>query len=179
MWSFVTIDGIQDAALFPFKDSSLYRESKLKKIECKEPSINESSELIVNDDQSMGTSDNADESLSDKASLDEVLLHPIITPEKRRENDHAVNVIAEIDIDEEYKNKFQAKMVRKIQRGVIQSSSKDSTASWDKATWPKCGWWMKSIGSFGVTRWTEYPIMAPYVVLGDFIEQLGRWDACC
>jgi hypothetical protein len=73
-----------------------------------------------------------------------------------------------------YKDAFQARMVKKIKKGLVQSSSKEKVQTWEKSTWPKSAWWQNGIGAFAVKRSSEYPITCPYQALDDFIEQVGR-----
>ena len=77
-----------------------------------------------------------------------------------------------------YKDRFQAKTFNKIKKGQLQSTfSKDSRRSLAQSvdkTWPKCAWAQKGMGAFGVTRWSDHPVMCPYHPLDDFIMQVGR-----
>lgn len=150
MWSFITADEIQEAALFSFKESSEYRAASLAIIEQRE--VNERRDDI-------------------KSTVKEPVVH---TPEKASE-DRSLDIISEEEttLMQSYKDRFQSKVYKKIKKGVVQSSLKDKGMSPEK-TWPKCAWWQRDIGSFGVSKWSDHPVICPFETLDIFITQLGR-----
>ena len=93
------------------------------------------------------------------------------------DDDNDFGALSDAD-KQRFKGRFQARTYNKIKKGILQSSSgKDVrralALSADK-TWPKCGWWQKGVGSFGVTRWSPHPVVTPFIPLSDFIIQVGR-----
>jgi len=150
VWSFITADEIQEAALFSFKESS----------ECKAASL----AIIEHREESKA-----------RDMTEEVVKEPVVhTPEKASE-DRPLDITSEEEtmLMQSYKDRFQSQMYKKIKKGIVQSSLKDKGLSPDK-TWPKCAWWQRDIGCFGVSRWSDHPVICPFETLDDFITQLGR-----
>ena len=150
MWSFITADEIQEAALFSFKDSSEYKAASLKIIEQRDANAKEQGGVPA----------------------EEPSIH---TPEKASEDHRSLDIVSEEEMTllQPYKDRFQSKMYGKIKKGVVQSSLKDKGLSSDK-TWPKCAWWQRDVGCFAVSKWSDHPVLCPFETLDDFITQLGR-----
>ena len=181
VWSFVTVDEIQEAAIFSFQESNFYKEAKLRKLQRLESEIDatESREMASGqgDEEMQKTgSENATQSQFKSSEPGSDIEPSTITPDKFQDQPRVHHHDAD-EIDESfipYKHRFQGTMMNKIRKGTVQSTSKDKSAVWDKYTWPKCGWWQKGIGAYGVTCYTECPIITPFQPLGEFIEHLGR-----
>lgn len=171
VWSFITADEIQEAAIFPFKESREFKKAKLHEIQDVEqlagktgthtesPGAEKSSSKSSNTSQEKGPASDSEPSA--------------ITPMKKGERPVVSGSDSGSDL-KMYKDAFQARMVKKIRKGLVQSSWKEKAQTWEKATWPKSAWWQNGIGAFAVKRWSEYPITCPYQALNDFIEQVGR-----
>jgi len=71
------------------------------------------------------------------------------------------------------RNMFQAAMLQRVQRGQLQSGGRVQQG-WDRDSWPRCGWWVRSLGAFAVPGTSECPVLTPYQPLGEFIEEVGR-----
>lgn len=59
-------------------------------------------------------------------------------------------------------------------KGQLSGSSRLQTP-WDREAWPRAAWWVRGLGSFGVEDLSECPVPTPFVALGDFIAEVGRW----
>jgi hypothetical protein len=169
IWSFVTADEIQEAALFSFKNSNEFKRAKIQEIEASESTKTKLDER--NDSESS--------EINKKRDLDSESPKYLTTPDSRKESHNGDKSISSsedtFDIDvQPFKDRFQAKMFTKIKKGLVQSPWKDRTQAWEKTSWPKCGWWVRGLGEFGVMRWSEYPVLCPYQNLAEFIEQVGR-----
>jgi len=171
VWSFITADEIQEAAIFSFKESREFKRAKLHAIQDVEqlagktgthtesPGAEKSSSKSSHTSQDKGPASDSEPSA--------------ITPMKTGERPAVSGSDSGSDL-KVYKDAFQARMVKKIKKGLVQSSSKEKVQTWEKSTWPKSAWWQNGIGAFAVKRSSEYPITCPYQALDDFIEQVGR-----
>jgi hypothetical protein len=181
VWSFVTVDEIQEAAIFSFQESNFYKEANLRKLLRLENEIDatESREVAsgqLDEEMQKTGSENATQSQFKSTEPGSDIEPSTITPDKFQDQPRVHHHDAD-EIDESftpYKHRFQGTMMNKIRKGTVQSTSKDKSTVWDKYTWPKCGWWQKGIGAYGVTCYTECPIITPFQPLGEFIEHLGR-----
>lgn len=58
-------------------------------------------------------------------------------------------------------------------KGQLSNSSR-LQAPWDRDAWPRAGWWVRGLGSFGLEDLSECPVPTPFVPLGDFVYEVGR-----
>jgi site-specific DNA-cytosine methylase len=196
VWSFVTVDEIQEAAIFSFKDSSEYKRARISEInqgvggEKGQEGLAASQEIrqeAAGGDEHPGVhgEGNTDEANEmdkvDVESHDLLSAAEIATPVKTQDAPSVSRMQSSLDAHgenglQEVKDRFQAKMYGKIKKGLIQSSplnKKDKPLASDK-TWPKCAWGQKGMGRFGVTRWHDHPVLCPFQSLDSYITQIGR-----
>lgn len=149
--------------MFSFKDSSEYRAASLKVIEHREAMEKENPEKTPKRVR------------GNRRREAETTVPLIDTPEKGAEDIRQLNTISkeEAMLMQPYKEIFQAKMYKKIKKGIVQSSSKEKSQPPEK-TWPKCAWWQKDIGCFAVTKCSDHPVICPFETLDTFITQVGR-----
>ena len=170
VWSFITADEIQEAAIFSFKESREFKRAKLHEIQDVEEHAGKTDihAEAPSGEKSSSKSSDLSQDKGPTSDSEPSTVTPVKTGEKP-----VVPSESKSDL-KMYQDAFQARMVRKIRKGLVQSSSKEKGQLWEKSTWPKSAWWQNGIGAFAVTRWSEYPVSCPYQTLDDFIEQVGR-----
>jgi site-specific DNA-cytosine methylase len=200
VWSFVSMDQIQEAAIFPFKDSAEHKQARLSWLQLQKKAA-EDAEQIGSDchNNSLGVVQKHDikGKRGRKRAIDREQPLPVDNPQvttPNQANEERNNWTKKVQQGETkddprdaavpdgtlqpYKAKFQAKTYNKIKKGLLQSSSaKDKTGpmfqSTDK-TWPKCAWRQNMIGTFGVTKCNDHPVLCPFQTLDEYVEQVGR-----
>ena len=208
VWSFVTVDEVQEAAIFSFRESREYKRARLSEVKQRVEEGNGAQgqdaseggrEEVAGGGEQVGgdEADKADEmDEMDKVDIESQGLSndlEIVTPVKTRDVSSVTgmqgspNAPGDVGLEkgarnrhenevQQLKDRFQAKIYGKIKKGLIQSSSlhkKDRAPVSDK-TWPKCAWGQKGMGSFGLTRWHDHPVLCPFQSLDSYITQVGR-----
>ncbi|KAI3428766.1 hypothetical protein D9Q98_007587 [Chlorella vulgaris] len=77
------------------------------------------------------------------------------------------------EAEEEQRDLFQAAIVRRKQRGLVQQQARQQGV-WDREAWPRAAWYVRGLGCFGCEEMSECPVPTPFIPLGDFISEVGR-----
>ncbi|GAB4814995.1 hypothetical protein N2152v2_002041 [Parachlorella kessleri] len=67
-----------------------------------------------------------------------------------------------------------ATMRHMFQGELVHKTSLPPPGTWDRDSWPRCGWWLAGLGCFAVEGLSDVPVPTPFQPLASFITQVGR-----
>uniref|UniRef100_A0A1D2A1D0 DNA (cytosine-5-)-methyltransferase n=3 Tax=Auxenochlorella protothecoides TaxID=3075 RepID=A0A1D2A1D0_AUXPR len=149
LWSFVCLDELQEAVLFPYLLSrpkpAVAGEVEAEGVEAPLP------DLTTGDWLDPATN-------AAREATAEVILAQTEEAGRDRELE---------------KDMFQAALVHRARKGQLSGVAR-LQIPWDKEAWPRAGWWVRGLGAFAVEDMSEHPVPTPFLPLGDFIGEVGR-----